>query len=74
MYGYCDQNPTDKPTFKSRLVLNLISFARNVQLVKTQQLLIFGFVAGQKGMGMDALSSLHPMLVFLPWVWQCFRE
>lgn len=51
-----DKNPTDKPTFLSRFGTEFdVLRQETFNWLKTQQLLIFGFVAGQKGMGTDAL-------------------
>jgi hypothetical protein len=51
-----DQNPTDKTTFQTRFGTDFDSLRKETfNWLKKQELLIFGFVAGQKGMGTDAL-------------------
>ncbi|MBN1992038.1 MAG: DUF4914 family protein [Anaerolineae bacterium] len=52
-----DHLPTDKKTFQQRFGQDFAPLrAEALAWLKTQELVIFGFVAGQAGMGVDALA------------------
>ena len=52
-----DDSPTDKDTFQHRFGLDFASVREQAfAWLKTQELAVFGFVAGRAGAGMDALA------------------
>lgn len=51
-----DEHPTDKDTFRQRFGIDFAPVRQETfAWLKTQELAMFGFVAGQPGMGMDAV-------------------
>lgn len=52
-----DDNPTDKPTFRERYGQDFSALrAATFEWLKSVPLAMFGYVAGQEGMGMDSIA------------------
>ena len=41
--------------------------------LKTQELAMFGFLAGEPGMGLDVLAIAPANAASSPWAWRCCR-